>query len=593
MNIERDIMNSHEIGSYDISPAYDISKDGRWFRDYNGRYILFRGVNFGSRAKLPPYLPIAPLDIQNLKQLDLKKEIELSSSELDLLKVLGFNIVRLLISWKAIEPRPNPNLDEEMLPEGREYLTAVGQIIDELYSRGLYVILDFHQDIAHEIFGGDGFPDWALAIDDKHKRPEIDDKHKSQTMSNLKDKLWQKAYLTNNLVRHTFRSFWNNDLTNHEAGLRNYPVRTHLEKTIGQTVKFFKSLNNHRGHPAILGIEPFNEPHPVGIPPQKFEAEFLYEYYTNVESEVRRFDKNIFLFIEPRVDWTVSSTDGDKSGARRTLFDIKRTFNLRLIRDTMVEGKISNIQLHSSLPSDSASLETVRRRGVLSFHYYNLEATAGSFLKMPENLYRIKREFPQIFAQLVEAATQRELIPFLTEFGGFQESPNIREYINLHFIQIEKHLINATYWNYDLYHTAEGKDNWNLEDYSILGPNRTHRNLDVMARPYPIRSSAEPTLLFFDIESKYAAIILKGAVVDAPTIIYIPYHFHYSPEFRVWATSKETNWDKENQLLYWYPSRDQSLNQLIVGKERSINGTILPERCKSLLERTTFMNSFA
>ena len=160
---------------------------------------MFRGVNFGSRAKLPPYLPIAPLDIKNLNQLDLKKEIELSSSELDLLKFLGFNIVRLLISWKAIEPRPNPNLDEEILPEGREYLTAVGQIIDELYSRGLYVILDFHQDIAHEIFGGDGFPDWALAIDDKHKH---------QAIANLKDKLWQKAYLTNSLVKHTFRSFW-------------------------------------------------------------------------------------------------------------------------------------------------------------------------------------------------------------------------------------------------------------------------------------------------------------------------------------------------------------------------------------------------
>ena len=134
----------------------------------------------------------------------------------------------------------------------------------------------------------------------------------------------------------------------------------------------------------------------------------------------------------------------------------------------MVEGKINSIQLHSSLPSDSASRETLRHRGVLSFHYYNLESTAGSFLKIPENLYRIKREFPQIFAQLVEAATQRELIPFLTEFGGFQESTNIREYINLHFIQIEKYLINATYWNYDLYHTADGKDNWNLEDYSIL-----------------------------------------------------------------------------------------------------------------------------
>jgi Glycoside hydrolase family 5 C-terminal domain len=114
-----------------------------------------------------------------------------------------------------------------------------------------------------------------------------------------------------------------------------------------------------------------------------------------------------------------------------------------------------------------------------------------------------------------------------------------------------------------------------------------------MARPYPVRSSAEPTLLFFDIKSKYAAIILKGTIVDAPTVIYIPYHLHYSPEFRVWATSKEMNWDKESQLLYWHPSRDESLNQLIIGKEPNIEDTVLPERCKNLLEKTRFMDTFS
>jgi hypothetical protein len=53
------------------------------------------------------------------------------------------------------------------------------------------------------------------------------------------------------------------------------------------------------------------------------------------------------------------------------------------------------------------------------------------------------------------------------------------------------------------------------------------------------------------------------------------------------------NWDKENQLLYWHPSSDQTLNQLIVGKERNIDGTIFPEKCKSLLEKTTFMKTFS
>ena len=280
-----------------------FTKDGRWFRDSLGRYVLFRGVNFGSRSKLPPYLPIAPLDVRNIDQLDLKKEIELVKPELDLLRHLGFNIVRLLISWKAIEPKPNPNL-EELLPEGKRYLSMVKEIIDELYKRDLYVFLDFHQDIAHEIYGGDGFPDWAIGIDKKNKKPKP---------ASLRDKKWQVAYMINKLVRNTFRSFWDNNLTNIEAGLENYPVRTHLEKTIGQTVKFFtdsgNDVNNEKGHPAILGIEPFNEPHPVGL--KDFESNQLFKYYLNVESEIRKYDDKIFLFIEPGVDWTIADREGD------------------------------------------------------------------------------------------------------------------------------------------------------------------------------------------------------------------------------------------------------------------------------------------
>ena len=51
-------------------------KEGSWFRDKQGRYILFRGVNFAGRTKLPPYLPIAPLDVKNISNSELEKEIE-------------------------------------------------------------------------------------------------------------------------------------------------------------------------------------------------------------------------------------------------------------------------------------------------------------------------------------------------------------------------------------------------------------------------------------------------------------------------------------------------------------------------------------
>jgi len=560
-----------------------IWKSGSWFMDEHARYALFRGVNFGSRSKLPPYLPIAPIETKDISQLDLKKEIESVKSELDLMKNLGFNIVRLLISWKAIEPRPNPNL-EEFLPEGRQYLTYMKEIIDELYTRNIYVILDFHQDIANEVYGGDGFPDWALAIDKEHERPKV----------SPPDKKWQMKYMINKSLKQTFKSFWENDLTNLEEGLENFPVRTHLEKTIGQTVKFFKSLNNGLGHPAVLGVEPFNEPHPSTLPKKDFETKFLMDFYRNVNSEIRKVDENLFIFIEPRVDWTMSSGDGGMPmsyGA--SPLAVKQSFNLDFMKKVMVDKKIDSTKLVTYLPNDLSSISSFGSNGVLSFHYYNLMAVASSFVKIPESMYTYKMEFPTIFAQLHQAATERGLVPFLTEFGAFQEAEQVREYLDLQYNQIEAFLLNATLWNYDMYNTKEGKDNWNFENYSLLGPNRKPRNIDVVARPYPMRSSAEPSLLFFDADSKYASIILKGKVIsDEPTVVYIPYGIHYSPEFTVWATSNELKWDKENQLLYWYPSKDQPYNQLIIGTTNKLNTDMLPDQSKDLVSKTTFTRTF-
>ena len=579
------LSKSPAVGEQELSlkDRKGIWKNGSWFRDEHARYALFRGVNFASRSKLPPYLPIAPLEVKDLSQINLKKEIESVRPELDLMKKLGFNIVRLLISWKALEPRPNQNL-EELLPEGRQYLASMKEIIDELYARNIYVILDFHQDIASEAYGGDGFPDWVLAIDKEHERPK----------ASHPDKKWQIKYMLNKSLKETLKSFWENSLTNLDEGLENFPVRTHLEKTIGQTVKFFKSLNNGNGHPAVIGVEPFNEPHPNVIPKKDFEAKFLMDFYRNVNSEIRKVDENLLIFIEPRVDWTMSGDGGMPVSYGASPLAVKESFKMDFIKKVMVDKKIDSIKLVTYLPDDPPSMTDFSSNGVLAFHYYDALAVASSFVAIPESIYTYKVEFPDIFRQLLQAATDRGLVPFLTEFGAFQEAEQAHEYLDLQYIQIERFLINATLWNYDLYNTEEGKDNWNFENYSLLGPNRKPRNADVVARPFPMRSSAEPSLLFFDVDSKYASIILKGRVIsDEPTIVYIPFDIHYSPEFTVWATSKELKWDKENQLLYWYPSKDQPYNQLIIGKGNKLDMKLLPDESKELASKTTFTNTFS
>jgi Glycoside hydrolase family 5 C-terminal domain len=161
--------------------------------------------------------------------------------------------------------------------------------------------------------------------------------------------------------------------------------------------------------------------------------------------------------------------------------------------------------------------------------------------------------------------------------------------MNLQFVQVEKYLINATYWNYDLYNTQDYKDNWNLENFSLLGPNRISRHIDIAARPYPRFSSAEPILLFFDLKTKYCVIILKGPVVEAPTIIYVPHKLHYSPNFKIWATSNKFQWDNENQLLNWWPDKRQTFNQIIITPAvDNVDVSILPEMAKNLIDKIVF-----
>ena len=222
-------------------------------------------------------------------------------------------------------------------------------------------------------------------------------------------------YVINKSLKKTLTSFWRNDLTNIEGEnkLEHFPVRTHLEKTIGQTARFFRSLNNGAGHTAILGIEPFNEPHPAGLPKEQFEGEFLVDFYRNVDLEIRKFDPDVFIFMEPSVAWTTPSSNAEGSNKSNLdlggsgPFSAGESLNLDLVKNVMVDGEVKLIQLNTFLPKNLKSVSTFARNGVLSFHYYDMIAIASSladsYMNIPENMYRYKREWPLIYAQLANA----------------------------------------------------------------------------------------------------------------------------------------------------------------------------------------------
>jgi Glycoside hydrolase family 5 C-terminal domain/Cellulase (glycosyl hydrolase family 5) len=366
--------------------------------------------------------------------------------------------------------------------------------------------------------------------------------------------------------------------------LSHYPVRTHLEKTIGQTIKFFKNANGGEGHPAIIGVDVFNEPHPVGIDKFEFESKLIKEFYLNAFHEIRKYDDKIFVFIEPRVDWTAFSSE--EMNKKLTGWDKAKKFDLRrflriggmeMVRSPLDEGTYTKKglmdapkEINTYLPGKSEWPAELLERGVFSFHYYDTRALMSSIGMIPDNISHYKQDWPDVFERIVSAGYERDLIPFLTEFGGTHESELIGPYINLQYIQVESQLLNSIYWNYDLYHTKEGKDNWNLENFSLLGPQRKPRHLELATRPYPLLSSAKPTFLSFDIKNKYFSLMLEGNAIEAedmPTVIYVPRKTHYPNGFFLWSTTKSREsieWDANDQLLYWNPSKERNLNALLI-----------------------------
>jgi hypothetical protein len=568
------VVDDHQLSQYHFVPgsARDLTKVGTWFRDADGRYVLLRGVNLGSRSKLPPYLPIMPLAVKELDPNRFFPELNAVHPDLLRLQASGMNVVRLPVMWKGIEPEPAPDFTQ-LLPAGRRYLSAVKSIVDLLYQQyGMFVIIDFHQDIANDILGGDGFPDWALAIDKKHPpTPPAD----------LTNSTWGLLYydyqpfwyqpldvLREAAVRNTLRSFWMNSLTNEVHDLEAFPVQTHLLKTIGLTADFFK------GDPAILGYEPFNEPHPVGFPPDDFEGRMLPAFYSAALNEVDSFDHDAFLFAEPRMNWTTYAPVPE--------FDY---FNFTLNPETF-------------LPSSDAV--GISDRAVFSFHYYDPWMLVG--FPFRNSMSDKAKEWPAVFDVMQQAAASRNFIPFLSEFGCSQDWTAytdwrpavshglvVRACMELQYEQVERDLLNATYWNYDLYNSTNGGDNWNRENFSLLGPSRSPRNLDLVARCYPMRSSAEPERVFFDPETSNCAVVLRGQVVDAPTVIYVPRLMHYpGQEFEVRATSGDVAWDESKQLLYWRPDQAKAQNQIIVTPVGAFDQSVLPPESVALLPETTF-----
>ena len=125
--------------------------------DASGREVLLRGVNINSHVDYWQYDPEIPTTFP------------FRDEDADLMAAMGWNMVRLLLSWSAVEPSPGEYDDA--------YLDAYAESVAKLRERGIYTLVDLHQDAwgpslvapqdeecsagARPAGGWDGAPEWA------------------------------------------------------------------------------------------------------------------------------------------------------------------------------------------------------------------------------------------------------------------------------------------------------------------------------------------------------------------------------------------------------------------------------------------------
>ena len=233
----------------------------------DGRQVLLRGVNVQQLGDyhqqdpaVAPTFPLTRADFASIRR-------------------LGMNVVRLAVSWSALEPQPGAF--------DAAYVARIRRAVDWAKARGIYVVLDMHQDAWGRYIatppeetcappslpqhGWDGAPAWATLTDGA-----------STCFTGLRG--------NSDAVATAFQSFYDNREGIQEA----------LVRTWGRLAGVFAADR------AVAGYDLFNEPNPGRNPPATV-TDSLARFYARATAAIRAAERAAprgfahVVFFEPAV----------------------------------------------------------------------------------------------------------------------------------------------------------------------------------------------------------------------------------------------------------------------------------------------------
>jgi len=455
----------------DDEPAnpFALHPHGIHLVDEAGRQVMLRGANTGERITSPPFIPFDPTP-------DFNTALERYA---DKIQALGFNVVRLLLSYEAAEP-VRGRYDEE-------YLKKYDQMVSAMSRRGLRVIVNGHQDLFSRRFCGDGFPDWALPAEYQNRKPHAD------------CKFWGLHYFSYPVAKSYDRLWLNQD-----------QVRDSY-------VAFFKMLAlRYRNEPAVIGFEPFNEPFPGLRGRMNYSAwykEQLFVFYEQVAEAVQGVDRRYLFFA-----------------------DICPLENTGLWSVSRPRPEIQNL--------------------VFAPHYYDLSFIGISlgpggdiwFMRQVLNRHSALSRFWQV--------------PMLVgEFGIPAERKEAPEYLARLYSVFDELQLSVTIWEISMSPTL-----WNLEDFSLLGPDGSERPAaKSVDRPYPRAVAGTIKQFSFSAETRRLELsFAEDPQISLPTEIYLPARWYPGEPQITLEPSGQFRFDSLTRVLSVYPLKEKAQRSIII-----------------------------
>jgi endoglycosylceramidase len=323
--------------------TWRLHADGTTLRDALGRAVILRGVDAGGRSKLTPYVPF------DFASTDFDTAL---GAYLDRAASWGIDALRVPFVWAAVEPTQGSY--------DATFLAHYDALLDGAWSRGMYTVVDFHQDIYAERFCGDGFPDWTIPAPQPAPLSDCPN--------------WGGEYLSNGNVQSAFDRFWAPGSTVQTA----YGALWDMMAT------------RYASRAGVIGFEPINEPGWGSADMDTFEATTLTSFYGTMTARLQASAPDALVFFDGTgVDGVLVSTSvGLPSGSG--LVFAPHYYQAAALGGTspspaLVQGSLQEWQQRGStwnvpvfLGEFGASNPTPDVEAYISAHYDALDALAMS-----------------------------------------------------------------------------------------------------------------------------------------------------------------------------------------------------------------------